>query len=177
MAQLPRISARVDTTHCEMYSLLSMGSIMNSNTSKNRDQYTKVVVYFTMVRILEIYLIGAKFLMGLVIVLPLRHHPEYIAYVQKDWPKWLAAAPWFFLAIVQSIPVIIDHQNHHRFPHVFRIIGAIFGMYFWSWILIKLYLVHFMGSGLTPFGIMSFFASAVLMLTGFVGIFRIENTK
>jgi hypothetical protein len=119
---------------------------------------------------LELYLVIAKFLMALVILLPFRNHPEYLKYLNSNWSSLQAASPWIFLVVIQSFSLVFMFWKKSIFK-LFRITGSIFAMLCWSWIVSKLYLTNYFGSALTPFAITSFFASGFLLWCGFRAYF------
>lgn len=116
-------------------------------------------------RLLEMYLIGVKLLIGFSILLP-KNRPQVVALGDLLWvPDYWLSAPFLLLGTIQLIGIILNVRGVQS-SWVWRSVGASIGICLWSWLISKSLLIGAFGTGALPFWVMSFLASVVLLWKG-----------
>lgn len=114
-------------------------------------------------RALEMYLIGAKFQIGFMLLFT---EPQVVALKDLYWVTdfWLGV-PFLLLAAIQLVGIILNLLGFES-SHVWRSVGASIGIVLWCWLISKSLLIGVVATGGFPFWNMSFLASLLLLWRG-----------
>lgn len=116
-------------------------------------------------RALEAYLIGAKMLMGMIILAP-SIKVQMLPLSDLLWmPDWWLSAPFLAIGMTQMIGLTLN-INGVRSSWMWRSTGASAGICLWTWLITKTIAIGAIGAGSLPFWVMSLVASTFLLWRG-----------
>lgn len=118
---------------------------------------SSVFVMIASARALEIYLIFAKMLLGILILLPGVDVKMVALQDLGQIPDYWVAAPFLLIANLQMIGLIFGVKGT-KSARMWCIAGESIAITLWSWLIIKSILIWAIG-GAVPFWVASFFAS------------------